>query len=97
MENSLAETKITHVYSREAAIANGVLFPLGPFGVQNVLITKSFLCDLTKTELAMALLGALHRAQNGRGADLFWFRIGDHRILVDYTDSTIVILLQEDC
>lgn len=84
------------LWNREQAVANGTLFPLGRFGTYSVLITKRFLCELTKTELAIALLGALHRAQYALGPDRSEFRVGDYCLCVEWTDSCIAILFSED-
>ena len=87
---------IIDVYTRDDAIKDGIIFNAGRIANRDVDLTTSLIEQLSKYELAKAIVMALEAARHFRQPDMKEIEVNGKRVWVDDNGSVITLMLPED-
>jgi len=90
------EEDIIDVYTREDAIADGIIFNAGRIANREVDLTANLIAKLDKYELAKAIVEGLDLARHFRQPETKEIVVNGKRVWVDDNGSVITLMLPED-
>jgi hypothetical protein len=92
----MEEWEVIHVYTREQAIEDGIIFSAGKLFNRQIDLTTNLIEKLSKHELAKAIIEGLSKVAEFKHPDMAEITVGEHRIWVDDNGSFVTLMLPED-
>ena len=88
--------KIIYVYTRNDAIRDGIIFNAGKIANREVDLTTNLIEQLSKYELAKAIVEGLEIARHFRQPNMKEIEVNGRKVWVDDNGSIITLMLPED-
>jgi hypothetical protein len=90
------EEDIIDAYTRQDAIADGVIFNAGRIANRDIDLTMNLIEQLSKYELAKAIVEGLEVVRHFKQPDMKEIVVNGKRVWVDDNGSVITLMLPED-
>ncbi len=88
--------EIISVYTRNCAIKDGIIFNAGKIANREVDLTTNLIEQLSKYELAKAIVEGLEIARHFRQPNMKEIEVNGRKVWVDDNGSIITLMLPED-
>ena len=90
------ERDIIDAYTRQDAIADGMIFNAGRIANREIDLTTNLIAKLDKYELAKAIVESLETVRHFRQPDMKEIEVNGRKVWVDDNGSVITLMLPED-